>query len=389
MIQNLNKFTFAAFGRILSETAPNRGFPQEPGWTTERLRFASGSVWVSRVAGMPAYLDFEQGNAVLAAARPGEELEYFYLDKPVCLNEDVEVAIIPRGECVILRALHEQGRMEQLRLLDAGVLRLNITNQIEVTGIYTLFYQEKEKGFFFKGESHDLIELVYVDKGALHNVVGGADTVLVQGEMMLYGPGLWHMQYADEDAEVSFITVSFELGGGGFDSLLNRRIRLDAEGVRLLRRMLEEREKNDRYSGDLIVCSLQMLLLTCLEAGEKAAEPRLKTPASLQNENTIVSSALRYIGANVEQKLSVPMVAKNCNVSPSRLSALFFERLGITPGEYIRRVKLEESKVLIKAGEGNITQIASRLNYSTVQQFSRQFKAKFGVSPSEYAKSVR
>lgn len=388
MIQNLNKFTFAAFGRILSETAPNRGFPQEPGWTTERLRFASGSVWVSRVAGMPTYLDFEQGMAVLALAARGEELEYFYLDKPVCLNEGVEFAVIPRGECVVVRALHEQGRWEQLRVLDAGVLRLNITNQIEITGIYTLFYQEKEKGFVFKGESHDLLELVYVDKGVLHNVVGGADTVLVQGEMMIYGPGLWHMQYADVDAEVSFITAAFELSGGGFDSLLNRRIRLDAEGVRLLRRMLEEREKNDRYSGDLIICSLQMLLLNMLQSGEKA-ENRLKTPASLQNENAIVNEALRYIGANVEQKLSVPLVAKSCSVSPSRLSALFQERLGITPGEYIRRVKLEESKTLIKAGEGNFSEIASRLNYSTVQQFSRQFKAKFGVTPSEYAKSVR
>ncbi len=388
MIQNLNKFTFAAFGQILPESAPKRGFPQEPGWSTESLRYASGPVWVSRVEGMPTYLDFERGMIVISVARPDEELEYFYLDKPVRLDVGVEVAIIPRGECVVVRALHEQGRWEQLRLLDTGVLRLNITNQIEITGIYTLFYQEKEKGFFFKGESHDLIELVYVDKGALHNVVGGADTVLVQGEMMLYGPGLWHMQYADVDAEVSFITVSFELGGSGYDSLLNRRIRLDAEGVRLLRRMLEARDKNDRYSGDLIICSLQMLLLTILQSGEKA-ENRLKTPASLQNENAIVNEALRYIGANVEQKLSVPLVAKSCSVSPSRLSALFQQRLGITPGEYIRRVKLEESKALIKAGEGNITQIASRLNYSTVQQFSRQFKAKFGVSPSEYAKSVR
>lgn len=388
MIQNLNKFTFAAFGRILSETAPNRGFPQEPGWTTERLCYASEPVWVGRVEGMPVYLDFEQGMSVLAVARQNEALEYFYLDKPVCLNAGVEFALIPRGECEILRAKHEQGRIEPLYPLDTGMLRLNITNQIEITGIYTLFYQEKEKGFFFKGESHDLLELVYVDKGVLHNVVGGADTVLVQGEMMIYGPGLWHMQYADVDAEVSFITVSFELGGGGFDSLLNRRIRLDAEGVRLLRRMLEEREKNDRYSGDLIICSLQMLLLNLLQSGEKA-ENRLKTPASLQSENAIVNEALRYIGANVEQKLSVPLVAKSCSVSPSRLSALFQERLGITPGEYIRRVKLEESKVLIKTGEGNFSEIASRLNYSTVQQFSRQFKAKFGITPSEYAKSVR
>lgn len=389
MIQNLNKFTFAAFGRILSETAPDRGFPQEPGWTTERLCYASEPVWVGRVEGMPVYLDFVRGMSVLAVARQGEELEYFYLDKPVCLNAGVEFAVIPRGECEILRAQHVKGRIELLYPLDTGVLRLNITNQIEITGIYTLFYQEKEKGFFFKGESHDLLELVYVDKGVLHNVVGGADTVLVQGEMMIYGPGLWHMQYADVDAEVSFITVSFELGGSGYDSILNRRIRLDAEGVRLLRRMLEARDKNSRYSGDLIICSLQMLLLTCLEAGEKAAEPRLKTPASLQSENAVVSSALRYIGANVEQKLSVPLVAKSCSVSPSRLSALFQERLGITPGEYIRRVKLEESKTLIKAGEGNFSEIASKLNYSTVQQFSRQFKAKFGVTPSEFAKSVR
>ena len=157
MIQNLNKFTFAAFGRILSETAPDRGFPQEPGWTAERLRYASEPVWVGRVEGMPVYLDFVRGMSVLAVARQGEELEYFYLDKPVCLNVGVEFAILPREECEVLRAKHEQGRIEPLYPLDTGVLRLNITNQIEITGIYTLFYQEKEKGFFFKGEAHDLL----------------------------------------------------------------------------------------------------------------------------------------------------------------------------------------------------------------------------------------
>jgi AraC-like DNA-binding protein len=47
-----------------------------------------------------------------------------------------------------------------------------------------------------------------------------------------------------------------------------------------------------------------------------------------------------------------------------------------------RRVKLEESKLLIRAGEMNVSQIAAHLNYSSVQQFSRQFKTKFGVSPN-------
>ena len=158
--------------------------------------------------------------------------------------------------------------------------------------------------------------------------------------------------------------------------------------ARLLRRMLDEREKNAQYSGEIILCSLQMLLLSVLQSGEKQ-ETRLKTPASLHSENSIVNAALSFVSAHITEKLSVPYVAKRCNVSASRLTALFQQRLSITPGEYIRRVKLEESKTLIRRGERNFSEVAALLNYSTAQQFSRQFKQKFGVSPSEYAKSVR
>lgn len=388
MIQNLNKFSFAAFGRVLAESAPDRGFPQEPEWTREQIDYSTEPVRVYRVEAMPVYLDIERGMTVLAVAREGEELEYFYLDKPVCLQPGILFALVPRGSCTVNRALHSGGSLTPMQTLDTGLLPRNIMRELVIGGIYTLFYQEKERGFFFKGEEHDLFELVYVDKGVLHNVVNGTDTVLRQGEMMVYAPGLWHMQHADLDTEVSFITVTFELQSGNLDALVNRLIRLDTDGTALLRRMLDERDQNDRYSGDLIVCSLQMLLLTILRNGEKA-ETRLKTPASLQNENSIINAALTYISANARKKLSVPLVAKSSNVSVSRLTKLFQERLAITPGEYIRRVKLEESRALIKAGEGNVSQIAELLQYSTVQHFSRQFKAKFGVSPSEFAKSVR
>ena len=34
-------------------------------------------------------------------------------------------------------------------------------------------------------------------------------------------------------------------------------------------------------------------------------------------------------------------------------------------------------------------EIAAALQYSTVHHFSRQFKEKFGITPTEYARSVR
>ena len=71
------------------------------------------------------------------------------------------------------------------------------------------------------------------------------------------------------------------------------------------------------------------------------------------------------------------------------LTVLFQKNLQISPGEYIRRIKLQESKQMIRENNLNFTEIAAALQYSTVHHFSRQFKEKFGVSPSEYAKSLQ
>jgi AraC-like DNA-binding protein len=82
-------------------------------------------------------------------------------------------------------------------------------------------------------------------------------------------------------------------------------------------------------------------------------------------------------------------VAEQAQVSPSYLTALFHRHLQISPGEYIRRMKLQKSKQLIREGNMNFTEIAKALEYSTIYHFSRQFKQMFGVTPSEYAKSVQ
>ena len=97
----------------------------------------------------------------------------------------------------------------------------------------------------------------------------------------------------------------------------------------------------------------------------------------------------QYIAAHLMEKLSVPLVAEQAQVSPSYLTALFHRHLQISPGEYIRRMKLQKSKQLIREGNMNFTEIAKALEYSTIYHFSRQFKQMFGVTPSEYAKSVQ
>jgi len=132
-----------------------------------------------------------------------------------------------------------------------------------------------------------------------------------------------------------------------------------------------------------------MLLMHLMRQAAVPTEAKLQTANAIHSENEIIRRAQIYVGNHIREKLTVPLLARQVDVSPSYLTALFHKNLQISPGEYIRRIKLQESKQMIREDNMNFTEIAAALQYSTVHHFSRQFKDKFGITPTEYAKSVR
>lgn len=388
VIQNLNKLSFSDFGAILSDHSENRGFPAGAAWQEALYPVDEAHVAVCRSEG-PVYLDFEDGMTVLAVGNGDEPMRCFYLDKPVCLHDGVRFAIAPYRQQCVVRLCYRLDSVPCQHSPFQPPEDFKISHKLRVRDIYTMFYQEKEKGFFFKGEKHDVLELTYVDKGRLHSVVGGVDYLLHQGEMMVYGADQWHMQYADEDTATSFVTVTFDMENSDVDALYNRKFALSDREAELLQKMMAEQELDGIYSGDMILCLLGQLVIRVMRTAANAGDRRLKTPAAINAENEIISRSLSYVAEHVCEKLSVGEVARQVGVSPSHLTALFHKCLQIAPGEYIRRTKLEESKLMIREGRLNFTQIAETLSYSTVHHFSRQFKEKFGITPSEYAKAIK
>ena len=369
MVENLNKLTFSGYGRVLRDSLPNRGFPSGAQWQESVQYFSAEGLCFYRQSAGPVYLDFELGMTVLAVRREGETA-YFYLDKPVCLPAGREFAILPyQTECSVRLAQPAGAQLEVLEPVTAAE-NLKLGDRLRVGEIYTLFYREVESGFLFKGEQHSMFELTYVDRGSLHCVVDGNGVELHQGQLMVFGPQQWHMQYTDLDMTARFLTVSFDLESEFAARLPDRVFDLSSA------------------EADFIRSYLKLLLLSVLrDTGSE--KKRLKTPVALNHENEIVSRTLQYVADHVCDKLSVEIVSREVGVSASHLTALFHRQMNISPGEYIRRVKLEESKRLIREGTMNFSQIAAQLNYSTIHHFSRQFKDKFGMSPSEYAKSIQ
>ena len=377
MIQNINPITFREFGTIFAEKEAHTG-------AAYPLMIFDRNLPIYRTV-TPTTLHCERNPAILSVRHPSGSYKNFYLDKMVRLPENSEF---------YLSALQDTSRAvmfcetppRQIGIMDSAP-KAHIQAKLQTTRLYTFFYQEKEQGFLFPGESHNMPELTYVDQGSLHSVADGQDLLLRQGDMVLYMPGQWHMQYADIGVAPRFITISFEAEGFDYRLLSNRLLKVPQKAIELLQAMLREHEEQQEYAGDMILSMLSQLLVIMLRCDDAAAP--LRSNHCLNHENAIIRKAQQYISENVRKRLSVPVVAQHADISPSYLTTLFQKHLQISPGEYIRRIKLQESKQMIREGNLNFTQIAQTLHYSTIHHFSRQFKEKFGVTPSEYAKSIK
>ena len=383
MIRNLNQVTFRCFGSVPSErTQTDRNLFRDD---AAAMRLSRTEAVVYRAAS-ETRISCGMGMSVLSASTDGETYQRFYLDKPAVLRKGVYFLLEPfQGDATVMVSAQEPP--EELGRHAPGSARVD--HQLRVDGIYTFFYQEKEQGFLFPGESHPMAELTYVDQGSLHSVAEGQDLLLKQGDLVIYGPGQWHMQYADIGVAPRYVTISFASRGNRLNALLNRKFTAPQKAVTLLQNMLREQETTDALSGDIILCQLNLLLLLLLRETTAPTGGKLQTANAVHSENEIIRQAQQFISSHIREKLSVPLVARQVDVSPSYLTALFHKNLQISPGEYIRRIKLQESKQMIRENNLNFTEIAAELQYSTVHHFSRQFKEKFGITPTEYAKSVR
>jgi AraC-like DNA-binding protein len=382
MIQNLNQMSFQKFGTLLPDR--NKGASVADDAKKLALDPLQTEFPLYRAAA-DTTLQLTGGKSVLSVSNDGESFLHFYFDKPVCIKTNTYFCLFPfKGEATVLMRAPEEPTVAGSR--PNGSLRLD--RQARVEGIYTFFYQEREQGFIFSGEEHPMPELTYVDQGELHTVADGQDILLKQGEIAFKGPNQWHMDYADMGVAPRYVTITFDLEGVDITPLLNRKFAAPQSAVTLIQHMLREQERMDAYSQDMILSYLSALVLTILRHAD-APEAKLKASNSVHSENEIIRRAQQYISGHIREKLSVPLVARMVDVSPSYLTALFHKNLQISPGEYIRRIKLQESKQMIREGNLNFTEIAAALQYSTVHHFSRQFKEKFGITPTEYAKSVR
>ena len=99
-----------------------------------------------------------------------------------------------------------------------------------------------------------------------------------------------------------------------------------------------------------------------------------------------VSKIKEYILYNYRTDITLDKLASMANVSKNHLIRSFKEVFNITPMQYLFSVRLEIAKQLIENSNNTISEICEYLGFSSIQYFSRMFKKRTQLSPTEYKK---
>lgn len=99
-----------------------------------------------------------------------------------------------------------------------------------------------------------------------------------------------------------------------------------------------------------------------------------------------IRKCIHYINANLNEKLSAEILAKECSLSPDYLSSLFKKSTGQTLSAYILNERLEKARQLLLEGNKS-SDVAYYLGFCSESYFIKCFREKFKVTPKKYALS--
>lgn len=266
--------------------------------------------------------------------------------------------------------------------------------KIQIRDILGYFYRIRTPGYEFSGEQHTFFELTYVDTGELYTEVDGVSYHLQEKEMILYGPGQFHKQHTGANSGVSYVTILFDMDNISLDapldwyaSLLNRVFPYTKTIYTLMKTLVHESASGLPYTDSLMLSLLMEIIIRLLQ-GEYTSNAKPASVVRQNYQNELFEKIIAYVESKLYEPLTIAEICQQFSLSRSSLQLLFKNAVNQSPKKYISDMKLEKSCQMLRENKYTVSEIASRLGYSSIHYFSNAFNQKYHISPSEYAKRI-
>jgi len=252
---------------------------------------------------------------------------------------------------------------------------------------------------------HDFFEMFCLLDDHIDYIVEGLRYSLGPGSIILIAPGQLHR--ADVPGPVRSIDrfvlwMARDFASGLTEALPRLRdalrgdmtgrnlIQPDAETGSMMRQLLyalhRESALQDADSAELSRSILSQLLIysgRCI-----AREPDIVPHRAELRYHEIMRVYEYIVGHLSDDSLSVSGLAESFFMDKNTLTRQFKRQVGMTPGECIRRLRLEAVRQMISRG-APMQQACGECGFSDYSAFYRAFRQAYGLSPRGYAAQVR
>lgn len=255
----------------------------------------------------------------------------------------------------------------------------------------------------FPSHSHDFIEIMYVCNGAITHVIGDQSVRLETDDIILLGKDTRHsiLSAGQDDIGINLIisTDLFEtllhslrqksqLPITQFERLLQRDglpfcVYHASESIavrNLLESMIASVICEKKANGYILQQSLALLLCYLAEMNEQREAPQIEP-----YEAAVKQKILNYIQTSYSTA-TLTEAASMLRLSSAYLSRLTSKSFGKSFKELLMDERFAMACELLSSTELSIGEIINQIGYENSSYFHKEFKARYGMTPSEYRK---
>ena len=283
-----------------------------------------------------------------------------------------------------------------------------LQDTLSIHEIYSIHYFEYMCDFSFPGESHDFWEFLCVDKGEVNVLAGEKFHVLKKGDIIFHKPNEFHDVKSNGLIAPNLVVMSFSCTSPVMAFFEEKVLQISEPERLLLAQIIQEAKyvfagrmddpyqeelipsESPRFAGEqLIRLYLEQLLIQLMVRPDQPINPTIVKSIKQKADGELFSQIQEYMESHICETLTIEQLCRSNSVGRSQLQKLFRTRSGYGAIEYFSRMKVDLAKQMIRENHYNFTQIADALGFSSIHYFSRQFKRITGMTPSEYASSIK
>ncbi len=229
---------------------------------------------------------------------------------------------------------------------------------------------------------HNFYSIVWFTNGLGINVIDFEEYKIQSNRLFLTKPKQIHNWSYSKDTKGYILVFDKHIIQNLSLELLDSTLYdLNTEAVLFFKTLIENlifevQEKTD-FNEQIINSSINLLLLKLIRLFPQVKEKKTKRPKETLR-------FLKLISETISDNLSVADYADKLNITLEKLNELCKENFGDSPKRIILDKKITESKRLLYFTELSIKEIAFQLGFEDSSYFSRIFKLKTGIAPSDF-----